>query len=453
MDCKVIGGLQMQRVHYLRAGDDSVSALVPQQPVALRDPLTGLLNKHGFIREGTRLLPMMAQAGEHPHVIFIELNNYEGIVSRMEYEEALDLLHAMRRRLELAFGTDVLLARFDSERFAALLPDAGDSLEALNRALETPVVIGGHAYHLSITCGVASYPEAADDMHMLVVAARIARRDAANEGRTVGFFASDLRKRLARSRAIEDGLWDSRAGAGIALLYQPKIEIHSGRMMGVEALMRWCHPELGPISPAEFIPVAERTRTINPLGEWLIRESLRQQADWRQAGMDLSMAINISPVQLIVEPGHASVLEILVDECARLDLDRQKVELEITEGMLTDEAAMVQVRRLADAGFGIAIDDFGRDHSALSLLVESPATTLKIDKSFVDNVLRNPRQATIIRFITELAHDLGMRTVVEGIEHIRQLVAVAGAGCDYGQGYFYYRPMCAGRVMDLRHAA
>lgn len=447
------GKIQMQRVHYLRAGDDSVSAMAPQLPIVQRDPLTGLLNKHGFIREGGRLLPMMVLAGEHPHVVFIELNNYEGIVSRMEYGEALELLHAMRRRLELAFGGDVLLARVDSERFAALLPDAGDSLEALNRALEAPVVIGGHSYHLSITCGVASYPEAADDMHMLIVASRIARRDAADAGRPIGFFATDLRKRLARSRAIEDGLWVSRAGAGVSLLYQPKVEIRSGRVMGVEALMRWSHPELGPISPAEFVPVAERTRTINPLGEWLIRESLRQQADWRQAGMDLSMAINISPVQLLLEPSHASVLEILVDECARLDLDRRKVELEITEGMLTDEAAMIQVRRLADAGFSISIDDFGRDHSALSLLVESPVNTLKIDKSFVDNVLLNPRQATIIRFITELAHDLGMRTVVEGIEHIRQLVAVAGAGCDYGQGYFYYRPLCAGRIMELRHAA
>lgn len=418
---------------------------------AQRDPLTGLLNKHGFIKEGDRLLPLMAQAGERPHVVFIELNNYEGIASRMDYEEALNLLHIMRRRLEMAFGADVLLARFDSERFAALLPDASAGLSALNRILEAPVIIGSNAYHLSVTCGVACYPEAADNMHMLVVAARLARRDAANAGRSMGLFTSDLRQRLARSRAIEDGLWESRAGDGVYLLYQPKIEIQTGRVSGVEALMRWTHPQLGPISPAEFVPIAERTRTIVPMGEWLIRESLRQQADWQRGGMDLSMAINISPLQLIAQPGQTCMLDILTGECRQLDLDHAKVELEITEGMLTDEVAMTQVRRLADAGFSIAIDDFGRDHSALSLLVDSPASTLKIDKSFVDNVLRNPRQATIIRFITELAHDMGMRTVVEGIEHIRQLVAVAGAGCDYGQGYFYYRPLCAQRILTLRH--
>ncbi len=417
---------------------------------AQRDPLTGLLNKHGFIREGNRLLPLMAAAGEHPHVIFIELNNYEGIVSRMSYEEALELLLAIRWRLQLAFGEDALLARFDSERFAVLLPEALDEFTALQRVLETPVVIGGNAYHLSITCGVATYPEAADNMHMLVIAARIARRDAINAGRPVSTFSGEQRRRLSRSRAIEDGLWESRAGEGLSLVYQPKVEIHSGRVIGVETLMRWYHPELGHVSPTEFVPVAERTRTIVPLGEWMIRESLHQQSQWRRQGLDLSVAINISPAQLAPEASGTPVLDILADECDRQDLDRSKIELEITEGLLTDESAMAQVRRLANAGFGIAIDDFGRDHSALSLLVDSPARTLKIDKGFVDNILRNPRQAAIIRFITELAHDLGMRTVVEGVEHIRQLVAVASAGCDYGQGYFYYRPMCADRIHGLR---
>lgn len=435
---------------HIRKNSVSRTFMPVESPSAPRDPLSGLLSMQGFIREGDRLLSRIADMGGHPHIIFIELNNYEGIVSRMDYEEALELQYAMRRRLELAFGKDVLLARFDSERFGVLLPDATDQLAALQRVLDAPVVIGGASYHLSITCGVATYPEAADSMHMLIIAARIARRDALNTGRPAGVFAIDLRRRLARSRAIEDGLWESRAGAGISLVYQPKIEIQTGRVMGVEALMRWRHPELGCISPAEFIPVAERTRTIIPIGEWLIRESLRQQAEWRRRGVDLAMAVNVSPVQFAAGISAPSIQNILEDECGRLDIDRAQVELEITEGMLTDGDAMAQVRRLASAGFGIAIDDFGRDHSALSLLADSPACTLKIDKSFIDNILRNPRQASIIRFITELAHELGMRTVVEGIEDIHQLVAVAGAGCDYGQGFFYFRPMEADRIPILR---
>lgn len=436
----------------LTIGHDTPSpAIVPTDDVPVhRDPLTGLLNKHGFIREGNRLLPMMAAAGEHPHIVFIELNNYEGIVSRMSYEEALELMCAVRRRMELAFGEDALLARFDSERFAVLLPDALDEFDALQRALEAPVVIGSASYHLSITCGVATYPEAADNMHMLLIAARIARRDALNAGHLVSTFSSEQRRRLARSRAIEDGLWESRAGAGITLVYQPKVEIHTGRVAGVEALMRWRHPELGSVCPSEFVPVAERTRTIIPLGEWMIRETLHQQAEWRRKGLDLSVAINVSPAQLASDVRGTPVLDMLTGECDRLGLDRSKVELEITEGLLTDTFAMAQVRALADAGFNIAIDDFGRDHSALSLLADSPARTLKIDKGFVDNILRNDRQVAIIRFITELAHDLGMRTVAEGIEHIRQLVAVASCGCDYGQGYFYYRPMCSDRIVGLR---
>lgn len=417
----------------------------------LRDPLTGLLNKHGFIQEGNRLLPLMVAAGERPQVIFIEINNYEGIISRMDYEGALELLHAMRRRLELAFGPDVLVARFDSERFAVLLPDTLTGLAALQRSLDAPVVIAGTSYHLSITCGMATYPEAADNMDMLVIAARIARREAIETGRPAGTFTSDLRVRLARSCAIEDGLWESRGGTGFSLVYQPKVEIRSGRITGVEALMRWHHPTLGNVSPAEFVPLAERVGAIIPLGEWMIRESLQQQAEWRRQGLDLAMSVNISPVQLCPQANGMRLLDILSDECNRLNLDRNHVELEITEGMLTDADAMAEVRRLAAAGFDIAIDDFGRDHSALSLLVDSPASTLKIDKSFVDNIRGNGRQAAIIRFIAELARELGMRTVVEGIEHIHQLIAIADAGCDYGQGYFYYRPLCAAQILGLRH--
>lgn len=443
----------MHQTLYLDRNAVSHGTGAPEASSILRDPLTGLLTKHGFISDGDRLLPLMMQADEHPHVIFIELNNFEGIISCMEYQEVLELLRAVRRRLELAFGDDVLLAHFDGERFAALLPNAREGLDALTRTLDAPVVIGGNAYHLSVTCGVAAFPEAGNSMLSLILAARVARRNAANERMSVGISADDLRRRLARSRTIEDGLWTSRAGAGLSLVYQPKVEIRTGRVTGVEALMRWSHPELGCIPPSEFVPVAERTRAIIPLGEWLIRESLRQQSDWQRDRLDLSMSINISPVQLMPDPGHATVQEILINECNRMGLDRAKVELEITEGVLTDTIAMREVRRLAQSGFRIAIDDFGCDHSALSLLVDSPADTLKIDKSFVDNVLRNPRQATIIRFITGLAHDLGMDTVVEGIEDVRQLVAVAEAGCDYGQGYFYFRPMCADRIMSLHTAA
>ncbi len=429
----------------------ALSSVATDAPTLLRDPMTGLYNKNGFIKEGNRLLPLMVAAGDRPHVVFIEIRNYEGLVSRLDFESALELLNAIRRRLELAFGSDALLARFDSERFAALLPQGESDLSTLLRVLEAPLVLARTSFHLSITCGVAAYPDAAENMDMLVMAARIARSDAVAGNRTVGLFAADLRNRLARSRAIEDGLWTSRGGGGLSLLYQPKIDIQTGLVMGVEALMRWNHPELGKVGPSEFIPVAEQTRAIVPIGEWLIRESLRQQAAWREKGQDIAMSINISPVQLHADPCTTPVLDILTDECQRLRLDRARVELEITEGLLTDAAAMAEVRRIRQAGFGIAIDDFGRDHSGLSMLVDCPVTTLKIDKSFVDNILRNERQASIIRFITELAHHLGMRTVVEGIEHLRQLVAVAAAGCDYGQGFFYFRPLCAARILDLRH--
>lgn len=420
-------------------------------PHLYHDPLTGLYNKNGFVSEGNKRLSGRASPGSCGILVYIELDDYDGLISRLGYDAAVVLLATMRRRMEGAFGPDALLARFDSERFAVLLPDDGRDVEQLIRALEAPLRIAATTSHLSITCGAAACLDATENMDMLIMAARTARQEARRAGRKIGWYATDLRQRLARQRAIEDGLWSARSGNGLSLVYQPKIDIHAGKVVGVETLLRWSHPELGPVSPAEFIPLAERNRTIVPIGEWLMREAMRQKCLWQRSGQDIGMSINVSPLQLQPHDCAPSILEVLEDECRRLGLDRGKLELEITEGLLSNDAVMVQVREIAAAGFGIAIDDFGRDHSALSLLVNCPARTLKIDKSFVDNVVENERQLAVVHFIVDLARRLGMQTVVEGIEHLQQLVALAGAGCDYGQGYFYYRPLSGHQILDLRY--
>ncbi len=422
-----------------------------QAPALLHDPLTGMLNKHGFVMEGNRTLKALSASGGNAILIYMELNDYDGLISRLGYDAALVLLATIRERMVLAFGENALLARFDSERFAALLPDASAEVEGIIRLLEAPLRVDNTTCHLSLSCGVASFVDAADNMDMLIMAARSARQEALRCRRRIGWYAEEMRLKQARQRALEDGLWFARSGAGLSLMYQPKIDIRAGQVFGVEALLRWRHPELGQISPAEFIPLAERNQTIVPIGEWLTREALRQKQMWRQEGRSIHLSINVSPLQL--QPGSCapSVLEILTEECRRLGLDRRLLELEITEGLLSNEEVMAQVKDIAKEGFGIAVDDFGREHSALSLLVNCPATTLKIDKSFVDNVVENERQLAVIQFIVDLARRLGMQTVVEGVEHLTQLVALADAGCDYGQGYFYYRPLTAQQVLELRH--
>jgi len=424
---------------------------VYQGPALLHDPLTGMLNKHGFVTEGNRILKALSASGSNAILIYMELNNYDGLISRLGYDASLVLLATIRERMEIAFGSGVLLARFDSERFAALLPDAGTEVEGVIRLVEAPLRVDNTVCHLSLSCGVATFMDAADNMDMLIMAARAARQDALCSRRQIGWYADDLRRKLARQRALEDGLWFARSGAGMSLMYQPKIDIRAGQMFGVEALLRWQHPELGAVSPLEFIPLAERNQTIVPIGEWLMREALRQKQIWRQQGRSIHLSINVSPLQL--QPGNCapSVLEILTEECRRLGLERERLELEITEGLLSNADVMAQVKNISREGFGIAIDDFGREHSALSLLVNCPATTLKIDKSFVDNVVENERQLAVVQFIVALARRLGMQTVVEGVEHLAQLVALADAGCDYGQGYFYYRPLTSQQVLDLRH--
>ncbi|MBP7337607.1 bifunctional diguanylate cyclase/phosphodiesterase [Niveispirillum sp.] len=421
-------------------------------PQLMHDPLTGLYNKHGFVTRGNQILRLMAARDRQAILIYLELSEYDGLISRLGYDASLVLLSAMRRRMEIVFGREALLARFDSERFAALLPDGQAGIEDTIRALEAPLHIDGTTCHLSLSCGVATFNDAGYNMDMLIIAARSARQDAQRAQRQIGWYADGMRQRLARQRSIEDGLWFARNGAGLSLVYQPKIDIRAGKVIGVEALLRWHHPELGAVSPAEFIPLAERTRAILPIGEWLLREALHQKCAWRQGGQDIRMSINVSPLQLGAQMQGPTVLDIMTEECRRLGLRHDKLEIEITEGLLSNAEVMAQVREIAGAGFGIAVDDFGREHSALSLLVNCPATTLKIDKSFVDDVVENDRQLAVVHFIVALARRLGMETVVEGIEHLQQLVALADAGCDYGQGYFYYRPLSASQIMELRHS-
>lgn len=419
-------------------------------PSLMRDPMTGLFNKHGLVTQGNELLPQLAAAGRRPQVIFLELNDYDALASRFGFQEILTLLTQVRELMVRSFR-DSLVARFDSERFAVLADDEGEGLRRFLDALKQPMIVGGVALHLSVSCGIAIYPDSADNMDMLIMAARAARKEALNTGKPVAVFARDLRHRLRRRRAIEDALWDCRDGQHMRLLYQPKMTIHDGSLMGVEALLRWDHPELGTVSPAEFIPIAEQAGSILPIGNWVIREALHQKREWQRAGHDIALAINVSPLQLSADDQDRGVLSTLLSEIGRFDFDPTGIELEITEGLLTDADIMRQVQRVADAGFGIAVDDFGRDHSALSLLVDCPARTLKIDRSFVDNVASNDRQLAIVRFIVDLARSLGMRTVVEGVEHMQQLIRLADAGCDYGQGYFYYRPMAAAEVPSVRH--
>lgn len=421
------------------------------EPHLLHDPLTGLYNKHGFVLQGNRLLKALAAQGRQGILVYIELNNYDGLVSRLGYDASLILLSLMRSRMTAVFGRDALMARFDSERFAVLLPDGQSGIEGTIRTLEAPVRIDTTTCHLSLSCGVAPFNHVADNMDMLIVAARSARQEAQRTQRRVGWYADNMRMHLTRQRAIEDGLWSARKGAGLSLMYQPKIDIRAGKVIGVEALLRWHHPELGPVSPAEFIPLAERTRAILPIGDWLIREALRQTHAWRSNGQDIRMSINVSPLQLAADGDGPSVLEVLTEQSRRWGLLHEKLEIEITEGLLSNAEVMAQVHDIAKAGFGVAVDDFGRDHSALSLLVNCPATTLKIDKSFVDDIADNDRQLAVVHFIVALARRLGMETVVEGIEHLRQLVALADAGCDYGQGYFYYRPLPPEHILELRH--
>ena len=229
------------------------------------------------------------------------------------------------------------------------------------------------------------------------------------------------------------------------LVYQPKAVFKTGKITGVEALMRWDSPILGSVSPEEFVQVAEATRLILPLGRWLLDTAFKVLRGWRDKGYEIEMAVNVSPVELKSE----SFVDYLQDRLAAYDLEPEMVEIEITEGQLVADFVVEQLLRLRRLGFHIAIDDFGRDQSNLSRVASLPATTLKIDKSLTDGLLDDRRQFVLMKNILSLATDLGLRSVIEGIETPEQAIQLGLIGGGYGQGYYMSKPIAADAITKL----
>jgi EAL domain-containing protein (putative c-di-GMP-specific phosphodiesterase class I) len=235
------------------------------------------------------------------------------------------------------------------------------------------------------------------------------------------------------------------------LVYQPVVDLATGLLTGVEALIRWDHPRRGPVSPAEFIPVAERTGLIVPLGRWVMEEACRQARVWQDAGLDLHVAINLSPIQF----GDAGLVDDLRDIVRRQGVDPARLVLEITESVFIDNAAdaVTTMRAIGDLGVALALDDFGQGYSSLSYLKMLPIQLVKIDRAFVDGLPRSPADQAIVRAVVSLASELGMAVLAEGVETLDQLAHVRRLGCGSVQGYLFSRPVPAERIAAFAGSA
>ncbi len=432
---------------------EAKSAAKQIQHLAHHDALTGLPNRV-LLRD--RLQQALAQSQRHGQcvaVLFIDLDHFKHVNDAHGHHVGDLLLQQAARRIELALRSSDTVSRQGGDEFIALLPDLRDAEEALPicegllRTLSTPFEVEGHTLHLSASIGVASSPGDSEDIDTLLRCADMAMYEAKNAGRNrAQFFRSELEERARVHARMESELRTALRERQLFVELQPQIDLSSGAISCLEALVRWQHPERGRVGPLEFIPFAEETRLIVPLGFEVIRLACEARAALRSdLPNEVPIAINVSALQL-ADPGFLDQFNDAVDRHA---LSGHQIELEITERALVADLETTRnlLQRLRVLGVKVAIDDFGTGYSNLALLHRLPLSRLKIDRSFIVDIANCRSSREICRAVCALASSLELKVVAEGVESLPQLEFIRDLGCDAGQGYVFARPM---RLPELR---
>lgn len=417
--------------------------------LAFHDPLTGLPNRRLF---QDRLDVALAQATAHGRsvaVLFLDLDRFKVVNDTMGHEMGDLLLTTVADRLaSCVCGADTL-ARTGGDEFVILIPEAPDAEMVDGLAarildlMREPVRLGAKRVYVTCSIGAAVYPEGGADASDLLRNADTALYSAKQAGRErFAVYSPEMTMRVEETLRMETSLRDAIASQQFVVHYQPQVDIASGRIIGMEALVRWEHPELGVISPVKFIPLAEETGMILPLGEWVLRTACRDAAQWnRESPEPLRVSVNLSLRQLEQSDLVDRVRRALED----FGLPPELLDLEITESVASRDIASTRtlMLELRDLGVHLSLDDFGTGYSSLSHLSSLPMNTVKIDRSFVRTLLEAPKNAAIARSIIHMAHSLDLRVVAEGVEEAEQLEFLESNRCDLVQGYLYSPPVPA----------
>ena len=339
---------------------------------------------------------------------------------------------------------DEVVARMRGDEFAVLLP-GGDVAHAMRAARELigvlapPFEVGDLHLDITATVGIALYPQHGADAVRLVRHADLAMHQGKETGTHYTVYAPNSDEESPRRLALASELRQAIDKDELVLHYQPKVDLGSGQVCGAEALVRWLHPREGLIPPDSFIPLAEHTGLIKPMTDWVLAAALRQLSVWRQAGPHLPIAVNLS-VRNLRDP---DLIERVAGLLRAWSIDPGKLEVEITESAMMDDPkrALEALVRLRDLGIRLFIDDFGTGHSSLAYLKRLPVDAVKIDKSFVSDMLSSTDSEAIVRSTITLAHDIGLKVVAEGIEDQATWERLVALGCDTGQGYFISKPL------------
>jgi diguanylate cyclase (GGDEF)-like protein len=422
--------------------------------LAFHDPLTELPNRVLFRDRMDQATAHADRAKTRIALLFLDLDNFKTINDSLGHAVGDMLLKMVAARLTRCVRDTDTISRQGGDEFLIMLTDlpeveaATPVVQKLMEQFHVPFEIEGRELMTSVSVGIAVYPDDGRDFDALLRKTDTAMYRAKDAGRNAyRFFDTHMNVEAVEHLSMRNGLRFAAERGELVLHYQPQIDLSSGEIVGAEALIRWNHPQLGMVMPARFIPVAEESGLIVPVGEWVLREACRQAAAWRKAGRSgMVVAVNMSAVQL-TRGGLDRIVIAALDESG---LDPSMLELELTESILMrdTEATLAMVKRLKLLGVRLSIDDFGTGYSSLSYLKRFEVDKLKIDQSFIRELAIDPEDAAIVRAIIQMARSLGLRTIAEGVEHESLLHYLRRYHCDEAQGYHFGQPMSADDFAD-----
>ena len=444
--------------HYIGTQHDITERKKAEERIkelAFFDTLTGLPNRVTLHEKLAQVLSLAGRNQSRFALMLIDLDNFKAINDTLGNQTGDELLMEVAERLGRSVRQSDLVARLGGDEFVVILPDIGGPgdvahvAEKILQEISEPYSLGGRELRTSPSIGICLYPDDATESEDLIKQADVAMYHAKSCGRgNYQFFKAEIQAAAVKRLAIEADLRTALAARQFVLHYQPQLDLRSGCLVGVEALIRWQHPERGMVSPLDFIPVAEESGLILPIGDWVLEEACRQLAEWRAAGIEhVRVSVNLAASQFADENLPDPSQEIL----SKFGLPAESLDLEVTESMTmkSPDATAATMNALTGQHLSLSIDDFGTGYSSLAYLKLFPISTLKIDRSFVKNIETDKNDADICDVTVLLAHKLGLDVVAEGVETEAQFKYLLSIGCEKIQGYLISKPLPADQALGL----
>lgn len=467
---KVLGAFGMYYDHIALPSDDELEDLAAAarltsivmerdqaqkriRQLAFIDELTGLPSRAQFYQNLERLIKLSGRHGRRFGLLYIDLDNFKGVNDSLGHDAGDELLKVIAARLESICRETDFVARLSGDEFCILVGDiSGDYTANIAqrclKAVSQPIELFGRKHTPACTIGIAYYPDNGESLAALVKAADTSLYAAKERGKNqFAFYRPELTERAEYRFQVEQYLREAIENEQLSLVYQPQVNVHTGKIIGVEALSRWHHPALGHVPPDYFIATAEKIGMIKPLTETVLRTACHQALEWKKAGLPrVRMAVNISPIHF-ADKRIVSLVKQVIDETGMVP---SELELEVTEGAVqTDQQNLEVFKALSDLGVLLAIDDFGSGYSSFASLKHLELDCLKIDKHFVDDMLFDEKGLLLISAMIDMGHKLGYGIIAEGVETNDQMEKLKNLGCESVQGYLFSRPVEAQEIAEM----